>query len=222
VSEITVTADTQARTAALTIYWEGGASTSLTVTLPRLGTPWRTTDASTVDLVRRLAEHYDDAAIAGALARQGRRTGTGLAFTKNRVADLRHAHGIPAAPRQNVTPGGQNADVVSITKAAAELGIGIATIYRWLADGFIPGEQAAPGAPWRIRLTSELRAKVTGQAPDGWLPLNQAAAALGIAKQTVLHKVQRGELAAVHVRHGRRSGLRIQVKPGQPGLFEKP
>ena len=112
--------------------------------------------------------------------------------------------------------------MVSITKAAAELGVGVSTIYRWIADGFIPGEQAEPGAPWRIRLTSELRAKVTGQAPDGWLPLNQAAAALGIAKQTVLHKVQRGELPAVHVRHGRRSGLRIQVKPDQPGLFEKP
>jgi DNA invertase Pin-like site-specific DNA recombinase len=221
-TEITVTVDQQARTADLTIYWEGGANSSITVTLPRLGTPWRTTDTSTVDLVRRLAEHHDDATIASVLARQGRRTGTGLAFTKNRVADLRHAHDIPAAPRKNVTPAGQDDDVVSITKAAAELGVGISTIYRWLTDGFIPGEQAEPGAPWRIRLTSELRAKVTGQAPDGWLPLNQAAAALGIARQTVLHKVQRGELAAVHVRHGRRSGLRIQVKPDQPGLFEKP
>ena len=220
-TEITVIVDQQARTAALTIYWEGGASSSITVTLPRLGTPWRTTDTSTVDLVRRLAEHHDDATIASVLARQGRRTGTGLAFTKNRVADLRHAHAIPAAPRKNVTPAGQGDDVVSITKAAAQLSVGVSTIYRWLADGFIPGEQAEPGAPWRIRLTSELRAKVTGQAPDGWLPLNQAAAALGIARQTVLHKVQRGELAAVHVRHGRRSGLRIQVKPDQPGLFEK-
>ena len=141
---------------------------------------------------------------------------------RSRVADLRHAHGIPAAPRKNVTPAGQGDDVVSITKAAAELGVGVSTIYRWIADGFIPGEQAEPGAPWRIRLTSELSAKVTGQAPDGWLPLTQAAAALGVARQTVLHKVQRGELAAVHVRHGRRSGLRIQVKPDQPGLFEKP
>jgi hypothetical protein len=34
-----------------------------------------------------------------------------------------------------------------------------------MADGFIPGEQAEPGATWRIRLTSEMRAKVTGQAP---------------------------------------------------------
>jgi DNA invertase Pin-like site-specific DNA recombinase/predicted DNA-binding transcriptional regulator AlpA len=223
ISEITVTVDPEARTAALTIYWEGGASTSLTATLPRLGAPWRTTSASTVDLVRRLAEHYNDAMIASTLARQGRRTATGLPFTQARVAEIRHAYGIPAASRcGNVRPPGHDGDVVSITHAAAELGIGVSTIYRWIADGFIAGEQDAPAAPWRIRLTSELRAKVTGQAPEGWLPLRQAAAALGIARQTVLHKVQRGELAAVHVSHGRRSGLRIQVKPDQPGLFEKP
>jgi hypothetical protein len=70
-TEITVTVDQQARTAALTTYWEGGATSSITVTLPRLGTPWRTTGTSTVDLVRRLAGHHDDATIAGVLARQG-------------------------------------------------------------------------------------------------------------------------------------------------------
>lgn len=176
-----------------------------------------------MDLIRRLAEHYDDATIASTLARQGRRTGTGLAFTQARVAELRHDHGIPAASRRgNVRPASQDGAVVSISHAAAELGIGVSTIYRWLADGFIAGEQDTPGAPWRIRLTTELRAKVTGQAPDGWLPLNQAAAALGLARQTVLQKVQRGELNAVHVSHGRRSGLRIQVKQDQPGLFETP
>lgn len=33
------------------------------------------------------------------------------------------------------------------------------------------------------------------EAPDGWLGLDDAAKALGVARQTVLHKVQRGELA---------------------------
>ena len=69
-TEITVTVDQQARTAALTIYREGGESTAITAPLPRLGAPWRTTDTSTVNLVRSLAEHYDDAAIASTLARQ--------------------------------------------------------------------------------------------------------------------------------------------------------
>jgi excisionase family DNA binding protein len=219
-SEVILTVDRQARTAALTLCWEGGAVTEKTVALPRLGAPWRTTQASTVDLIRRLAAHYDDATIAGVLARQHRRTGTGLTFTKSRVAEVRRNYHIP--PFRKTAAPGHDGHVVSITQAAAELGVGISTIYRWLADGFIAGEQLTPGAPWRIRLDDALRAKVTEHAPEGWLPLRQAAAALGVARQTVLHKVQRGELAAVHVRRGRRSGMRIQVKPGQAGLFENP
>ena len=46
--------------------------------------------------------------------------------------------------------------------------------------------------------------------------------ALGVARQTVLHKVQRGELEAVHVNRGRRKGLRINVSSDQVGLFDQP
>jgi excisionase family DNA binding protein len=53
-------------------------------------------------------------------------------------------------------------------------------------------------------------------------PLTEAAAALGIARQTVLHKVQRGELEAVHVTRGKRKGLRINVTHDHPGLFDNP
>ena len=90
ISEITVTIDQQARTAALVIYWEGEAGTSLSATLPRLGAPWRTTDTSTVDLVRRLAQHYDDATIASTLARQGQAH--------------RHRPGLHPGPRRRNTP----------------------------------------------------------------------------------------------------------------------
>jgi len=93
------------------------------------------------------------------------------------------------------------------------------TLYRWIRDGFITAEQITPGAPWRIRIDQALRDRIQPEAPDGWLGLDEAAKALGVARQTVLHKVQRGELQAVHVNRGRRKGLRIQVKPDQPGLF---
>jgi hypothetical protein len=219
-AEVAVVVDRENRRAELRLCWEGRAITDLTVDLPRLGAPWRATDVDTVELVRRLAAHYDDATIAAILARQHRRTGTGLTFTKARVAELRKSHRIPAH-RQTVTPPGDDGEVVGVVKAAEALGVGVGTIYGWLADGFIAGEQDTPGAPWRIRLNDELRAKVAEQAPEGWLPLNQAADALGVARQTVLNKVQRGELAAVHVRRGRRRGLRIQVKPDPAGLFDQ-
>ena len=216
--EVAVTVDRQARRADLTLHWEGGATTTRRVDLPRLGAPWRTTDTSTVELVRRLAVLYDDNTIAQVLGRQHRRTGSGLPYTKARVAELRKHHHIPMGP-QTVTPSCDDGNMVSISQAATELKVGVGTIYRWLADGFIAGTQTTPGAPWQIHLDDDLRAKIAEDAPDGWLALDQAAKALGVARQTVLNKVQRGELAAVHVRKGRRRGLRIQVKPDQVGLF---
>ena len=223
-SEVTVTVDRETRRAELRLYWQGGAMTTATVELPRLGAPWRTTDDSTVELVRRLAEHYDDATIALVLSRQHRRTGSGLTYTKARVHELRHRNHILAGPRvhPDVAAGEQTGEMVTVSKAATELGVGVGTIYRWLASGFIVGSQLTPGAPWQIRLDAERRAKVTDEAPEGWLPLDQAAKSLGVARQTVLHKVQRGELAAVHVHHGRRGSLRIQVEQGPSGLFDQP
>ena len=99
-------------------------------------------------------------------------------------------HQIPACPVRATSDDGE---MVTIAKAAAELDVSTATVHRWLREGFIVGEQITPGAPWQIRLTDELRARVCEQAPDGWLPLAQAAKALGVARQTVLHKVQRGD-----------------------------
>jgi len=96
------------------------------------------------------------------------------------------------------------------------------TIHRWLADGFIAGEQITPGAPWRIRMTEELRNRFVEEAPDGYIPMLEATLRLGVSRQTVLQRVKRGELKAVHVRRGRRKGLRIKVIDNQPGLFEAP
>jgi hypothetical protein len=98
--------------------------------------------------------------------------------------------------------------------------VSIASVHRWLREGFITGRQITPGAAWQILITPELRERVCQSAPDGWLPLTDAANALGLARQTVLHKVQRGELPAVYVQRGKRKGLRIQAKPIQAGLFD--
>jgi len=220
IGEIVVTVDHDAGTIDTTITWEGGAATQLQpLKLRRQGQTYtRSTPEDTVALVRRLAAYYDDTAIAVVLANQKRRTATGLRFTQHRVASLRHAHNIPAFTPDPLATGA-DAELVGIQQAAQELGVSPGTVYRWLREGFIGGEQLAPGAPWRIRLNDELRAKFTEHAPDGWLPLEDAARALGVARQTVLHRVQRGELAAVHVRRGKRKGLRIQVKPEHAELF---
>jgi biotin operon repressor len=91
-----------------------------------------------------------------------------------------------------------------------------------LRDGFITGEQLTANAPWRIRVDQTVRDRVVPTVPDGWLPLDEAAATLGVARQTVLHKVQRGQLQAVHVNRGQRKGLRIKVVSDRAGLFDQP
>jgi excisionase family DNA binding protein len=108
---------------------------------------------------------------------------------------------------------------VSIIEAARALGVVPSTVHRWINDGFIPAEQTTPGAPWRIRLTDALRARFVEHAPEGYLPMLETTLALGVSRQTVLQRVKRGELEAVHVRTGRRKGLRIKVCRASEGLF---
>jgi excisionase family DNA binding protein len=222
-AEVVVTVDPATRTAGLRIIWQGGASTELTMPLTKTGGHFRATDEDTVDLVRRLAEHYDDTTIALILSRQQRRTGTGLTFTKSRVQSLRVSRGIPSHwPPDTVPTDGDDAVVVTVAEAERLLGVGKVTIYRWLRDGFITGEQLTAGAPWRIRIDQAVRDHIVPAIPEGWVGLDQAATTLGMARQTVLHKVQRGELEAVHVNRGRRKGLRINVSSDQAGLFDQP
>jgi excisionase family DNA binding protein len=221
ISEITLTADRAEGTCQVLIGWQGGAATAVTIPLPKRGSGAITTSEDTISLVRRLAGQYNDTTIARILGRQHRRTATGLAWTRERVTDLRRSHGIPHCP-ENVSSTGHDDLMATVPQAAQLLGVDKTTIYRWLRDGFITGEQLTPGAPWKIRITRALRDKIRPDAPDGWLPLDQAAKVLGIARQTVLHKVQRGQLQAVHVTSGRRKGLRIQVGHDQPGLFDTP
>jgi hypothetical protein len=84
--------------------------------------------------------------------------------------------------------------VVSVRHAARILGVVPSTLHRALNDGFIVGEQPTPGAPWRIRITDELRAKFVDEAPPEYLPMLEATLRLGVSRQTVLQHVERGEL----------------------------
>jgi len=216
VSEIVVTVQRPQNIAEVLAIWEGGARTELTVPLVRRGPESKRTDEDTVALIGRLAVHHPDRQIAAILNKQGRRTGTGLPFTLTRVAQVRKTNQIPAAP-----PPDADADRVTIEQTAGQLGVSTSTIRRWLREGLLPAEQTTPAAPWRIHLTDEIRQRFVPQVPDGYLPLAEAAKRLGVARQTVLHKVQRGELHAVQVTTGRRKGLRIRVSGGSTGLFDQ-
>lgn len=206
------------------IVWKGGATTDHFVERRHGGT--QATSDETIDLVRTLAEEFDDAQIARILNRQGRRSGLGNPFTKSSVKSLRGKNRIPSCPQKPIIDsrnGPFNAD-----EAAVELGVCMTTIHRWLRDGILAGRQATPGAPWRIMLTDEVRKRLSGgEAPDDWVGIEEASVRLGVSRQRVAYLVKTGKLQAMRTRVGKRQCWRIDVGSAdaqacgrQPDLFD--
>ena len=83
-----------------------------------------------------------------------------------------------------------------------------------------PANRTRPARHGASASTDKLRARFVEDPPNGWLTVAQARHALGVSRQTVLQRVKRGELKAVHVRNGRQKGLRIQVIPADETLFD--
>lgn len=203
--------------AQLTLRWRGGILTELTVALPRSRPATIRTDEETIDLLRRLSQHYPDTVTAGILNRQDRKTARGLRFDANRVGNLRRHWNIPCfRPSENPSEG----ELLNIKQAAKVLDVAPSTLHRWLNDGFIPGEQITPHAPWQIRLTESLLNRFVDEAPEGYVTMKEATRRLGVSRQTVLQRVKRGELDAVHVHHGKKKGIRIKVIDKQIDLLE--
>ena len=101
--------------------------------------------------------------------------------------------------------------MASVPQAAQLLGVDKTTIYRWLRDGFITGEQLTSGAPWRIRVDQALRDRIRPDVPDGWLPLDQAAK---VARNRPADRVAQGPArpAQRRLRHHR-----TPQRPAYPG-----
>jgi excisionase family DNA binding protein len=219
IEEVTIVVERAEYRARLAVRWHSGEITWLEVALPRSNPPTRRTDDKTIDIIRRLAIHHADGVIAGILNRQGRRTASGDRFTAGHVQGLRHHRGIPCRERPSETP---DSEPLTVRKAAEVLNLAPGTVLRWIEDGFIPAEQPTPGAPWQIRLTDDLLSRFVEKPPPGFIPMIEATKRLGVSRQTFLQRVKRGELQAVHIRQGRRKGLRIKLPNIPPDLFAVP
>lgn len=217
IEEVNISLDRTVNKARLILRWRGGLISEISVDLHRCKQPAMRTAEDTISLLPRLAQHYPDGVIAGILNRQGRQTAQGLRFTANRVGSLRRYRQIPRFDPPEHRPEGE---LVTVQRTAEILGVAPSTVHRWLGDGFIAGEQITPGAPWQIRINDELRQRFVEQTPAGYVPMKEATRLLGVTRQTVLQRVKRGDLAAVHVRRGKRKGLRIKVIDAQPALFD--
>ncbi len=162
--------------------------------------------------------------IALILDKQRRRSGRGIAFTTQAVTSLRGKHRIPKCP-SNIGTEARHGPF-SAEQAAHELGVSMGTVHRWLRDGVLAGEQLTPGAPWRIVLTAEVRARLSGgDAPAGWVGVTEAARRLGVSTSQVAYWVKSEKLAAQRVTVGKRSCWRIDVESAtcgkQAALFDQ-
>ena len=218
IEEVIVKVECDKAAARLTLRWKGGALDEIDLALPRSRPATIRTDEDTIALVRRLAEFYPDTVITGILNRQGRTTAYGHRFEASRVGNLRRHWNIPCFESSAEQAEGE---LLTIKKAAAVLGVAPSTIHRLLNDGIIPGEQLTPGAPWRIRLTEDVMARFNSDAGESFMPMREAMKMLGVSRQTVLQRVKRGDLEAIHVMRGKQKGLRIKVIDVQSTLFDQ-
>jgi hypothetical protein len=69
-------------------------------------------------------------------------------------------------------------------------------------------------------MNDRLRALFVDDAPEGWLAMLEATLAHGVSRQTLLQRVKRGELQAVHVRTGRRKACVSSLPPPQKDFFD--
>ena len=195
----------------------GRPATEFTMALNRPGGHFRTTDEDIVELVRRLAAHYDDTTIAVILGRNQGAPPPGCQFTKSRVKSVRVANRIAPFAPVTVTPnrrqchGGRNQQSRTAPRGIKSdpLSVAARRIHHRRTD-----RRRRPVAhPHRRRSPSH---KSSATPPPGWVNLDQAAAALGVARQTVIDRIRRGEINAVHVNRGRRRGLAIDIGAAEP------
>ena len=175
------------------------------------------TDEDTIALLRRLAVHYPDATIAGILNRQGRRTATGQPFTATMSQACAPLADPPPPTARRPHPTASSSPSPKRPRASAS---SPPPCTAGSPTGSSPANSSPPAPPGVSASTTTCAPASSKTAPPGWLPMLEATHALGVTRQTVLQRVKRGELEAVHVRSGRRKGLRIKVNQPEPGLFD--
>ena len=217
VEEVMIHVDRTARVIRVLVRWSGGEIDEHELALRAAAREPARDEADTVTLVRRLAEHYSDSQTAQILNRQKRCTVRGLPFTRGRVAQLRARHDIPA---HVPCPPDPEAPVLGIAGAARVLQISENTLYRWVREGLLPAEQVTPGAPYRIRITDDLRRRFCDEPPAGFVSLHAAMHRLGVTRQRIWQRIRDGELQARHIRRGPVKGLYVHLEEERMPLLE--
>ena len=154
VQEIVCDLDDAANEAVLLIHWTGGRHTEVRVPRVKTGRYPGDIAPSAVDALRELAGHWPDRELAVSLNRMRCKTGDGETWTTVRVREMRERLGLA-----EYNPDDAGAPMVSLAKAAAQLGICVGSAKSLALKGILPASQAMKGAQWLVpveALTSEV------------------------------------------------------------------
>ena len=147
VVDIIADVDDKAREVILTIHWRGGQHSQLRVRKPKSGEHGCRTPEEALAVMRSMATRWSDEEIAASLNRMGMPTGQGKTWTAHRVSSLRRVHGIRAYRSAE-----KNGEWLTMSEAAAKLGVTNHRIRRLIKDRVLAAEQVVPGAPYQIRV----------------------------------------------------------------------
>lgn len=163
IHEIVVDVDLKAAEVVLAIHWIGGVHTELRVPRRCRGENSTHTAPETLDAVRSLARICPDTLIANVLNRNGRRTGRGNFWTRERVTALRSHHEIPVYCEEARVSGGW----MNLTEAARFVGVSARTLRLAVEHGELQAEHPLPDGPWifrRDQLSSENARTIAARA----------------------------------------------------------
>jgi excisionase family DNA binding protein len=146
ITDIIADVDEAAREVILTIHWWGGQHSQLRVRKPRTGEHGCRTPEEALAVMRSMAGRWSDEDIAASLNRMGMRTGQGKSWTARRVGSLRKVYGIHAYRSAD-----KNGQWLTMSEAAATLGVTRHTIRRLIKDRILAADQVVVGAPYQIR-----------------------------------------------------------------------
>ena len=165
VIDIIADVDEATREVILTIHWQGGQHSQLRVRKPKSGEHGCRTSDEALAVIRSMATRWSDQDIAASLNRMGMPTGQGKTWTAHRVSSVRRVHGIHAYRSAE-----KNGEWLTMSEAAAALGVTHHRIRRLIKDGILPAEQVVPGAPYQIRATDLQRERVAARLGEQLRP----------------------------------------------------
>jgi excisionase family DNA binding protein len=165
ISDIIAGYDASSREIVLTIHWRGGQHSELRVRKPQSGEHGCRTSDAAVDVIRSMATRWSDEHIAATLNRMGLATGQGKTWTAHRVSSLRRVRGIHAYKSAE-----KNGEWLTMSEAAAKLGVSNHQIRRLIKEGVLAAEQVVPDAPYQIRQSDLQEERVTTAIARKGLP----------------------------------------------------